>query len=67
MKRKKNLLINILKMNKRILDQQEKLVNRYQALSEEQQKQERLNKITRYLAFSFITVRIVLYFYNYFA
>jgi uncharacterized protein (DUF2164 family) len=68
MKRKnKNLLLYILKTNEKILKQQEKLVNRYQFLSEEQEKHEKLNKITRYLALSFITVRIALYFYNYFA
>lgn len=61
------LLISILKTNKRILEQQRKMVERYQFLSEEQEKQERLNKITRYLAFGFITTRIIIYCINHFS
>lgn len=65
--KKKNLLLYILKTNEKILKQQEQLVNRYQFLSEEQEKQEKLNKITRYLALSFILVRIFLFCFKYFS
>ena len=65
--KKKNLLLYILKTNEKILKQQQQLVNRYQFLSEEQEKQEKLNKITRYLALSFILVRIFLFCFNYFS
>ena len=42
MKRKKNLLLSIIKTNKNILEQQKKLVDRYQFLSEEQEKHEKI-------------------------
>ena len=64
MKKKKNLLLHILKTNKKIFKQQQQLVNRYQLLSE---KQEKLNKITRYLALGFILVRIIVFCFNYFS
>ena len=64
MKKKKHLLWHILKTNVKLVKQQEQLVNRYQLLSE---KQEKLNKITRYLALGFILVRIFLFFFNYFS
>ena len=64
---KKNLLLHILKTNKKIFKQQQQLVNRYQLLSEKQEKQEKLNKITRYLALSFILVRIFVFCFNYFS
>ena len=67
MKKKKNLLLHILKINERIFKQQEKLVNRYQLLSEKQEKQEKLNKITRYLALGFILVCIFVFCFNYFS
>ena len=67
MKRKKNLLLYILKTNKELLKQQKKLVDKYQLLSEEQEKNTKLNKTTCYLALIFMILRIVLYFYNYFA
>ena len=64
MKKKKNLLLHVLKSNKRIFEQQQALVNRYQLLSE---KQEKLNKITRYLALGFIIVRILIFCFNNFS
>ena len=64
MKKKKNLLLHILKTNEKIFKQQQQLVNRYQLLSE---KQEKLNKITRYLALGFILVRIFVFCFNYFS
>jgi preprotein translocase subunit SecY len=64
MKKKKNLLLHVLKSNKRIFEQQQALVNRYQLLSEKQEKQEKLNKITRYLALGFIIVRILIFCFN---
>jgi hypothetical protein len=64
MKKKKNLLLHILKTNKKLFKQQEQLVYRYQLLSE---KQEKLNKITRYLALGFILVRIFVFCFNYFS
>ena len=67
MKNKKNLLLHILKTNKKIFKQQQQLVNRYQLLSEKQEKQEKLNKITRYLALGFILVRIFVFCFNYFS
>ena len=67
MKKKKNLLLHILKTNEKILKQQQQLVNRYQLLSEKQEKQEKLNKITRYLALGFILVRIFVFCFNYFS
>jgi preprotein translocase subunit SecY len=67
MKKKKNLLLQILKTNKKLFKQQEQLVNRYQLLSEKQEKQEKLNKITRYLALGFILVRIFVFCFNYFS
>jgi hypothetical protein len=67
MKKKKNLLLHVLKSNKRIFEQQQALVNRYQLLSEKQEKQEKLNKITRYLALGFISVRIFVFCFNYFS
>jgi len=67
MKKKKNLLLHILKTNKKIFKQQQQLVNRYQLLSEKQEKQEKLNKITRYLALGFILVRIFVFCFNYFS
>jgi hypothetical protein len=67
MKKKKNLLLHILKTNKKLFKQQEQLVNRYQLLSEKQEKQEKLNKITRYLALGFILVRIFVFCFNYFS
>ena len=69
-KMKKNLsrlIASVLKSNKKIYKQQERLVNRYQQLSEEQQKQEALNKFTRYLAFGFIIFRIVIFCFNHFS
>ena len=66
MKKKKNLLLGILKTNEKIFKQQQQLVNRYQLLSEKQEKQEKLNKITRYLALGFILVRIFVFCFNYF-
>jgi preprotein translocase subunit SecY len=67
MKKKKTLLLQILKTNKKLFKQQEQLVNRYQLLSEKQEKQEKLNKITRYLALGFILVRIFVFCFNYFS
>jgi hypothetical protein len=67
MKRRKNLLLHILKTNKKIFKQQEQLINRYQLLSEKQEKQEKLNKITRYLALGFILVRIFVFCFDYFS
>lgn len=67
MKNKINVLLHILKINKKILKQQEQLVNRYQTLSEKQKKEERLNRLTRYLAFGFILIRIFLFCFNYFS
>ena len=67
MKKKKNLLLHILKTNEKIFKQQQQLVNRYQLLSEKQEKQEKLNKITRYLALGFILVRIFVFCFNYFS
>ena len=64
MKKKKNLLLHILKTNKKIFKQQQQLVNRYQLLSE---KQEKLNKITRYLALGFILVRVFVFCFNSFS
>ena len=64
MKKKKNLLLHVLKSNKKIFEQQQALVNRYQLLSEKQEKQEKLNKITRYLALGFIIVRILIFCFN---
>ena len=64
MKKKKTLLLQILKTNKKLFKQQEQLVNRYQLLFEKQEKQEKLNKITRYLALGFIIVRILIFCFN---
>ena len=61
MKNKKRLLLDILKTNQRIFKKQQKLVNRYQLLSE---KQKKLNKITCYLALDFILIRIFLFCFN---
>jgi len=63
----KNLLLDILKTNENIYKQQQRLVNRYQLLSEKQEKQEKLNKFTRYLALGFILVRIFVFCFNYFS
>ena len=63
----KNLLLHILKTNEKIYKQQQRLVNRYQVLSEKQEKQEKLNKATRYLALGFILVRIFVFCFNYFS
>lgn len=63
----KNLLLHILKTNEKIYKQQQRLVNRYQVLSEKQEKQEKLNKVTRYLALGFISVRIFVFCFNYFS
>ena len=67
LKSQKKLLIRILKTNENIYKEQEKLENRYQLLSEKQEKQEKLNKITRYLALGFILVRIFVFCFNYFS
>ena len=67
MKKKKTLLLQILKTNKKLFKQQEQLVNRYQLLFEKQEKQEKLNKSTRYLALGFILVRIFVFCFNYFS
>jgi len=61
MKKKKNLLLDILKTNEKIFKKQQLLVNRYELLSEQQKKEEKLNKITRYLALGFILVRIFVF------
>ena len=60
----KNLLLHILKTNEKIYKQQQRLVNRYQVLSE---KQEKLNNVTRYLALGFISVRLFVFCFNYFS
>lgn len=57
----KKLLIEIFKSNERIFEQQQKLVDRYQELSETQENYERLNRTTRRIAFAFIIVRIIIY------
>ena len=64
---KKKLLLNILKMNKKILGKQQQLVNRYELLSKTQENEEKLNKLTRYLALGFILVRVFIYFFHYFS
>jgi hypothetical protein len=61
---KKNVLLDILKTNKKIFERQQRLVNRYQLLSEKQEKRE---KITRYLVLGFILVRIFVFCFNYFS
>ena len=43
-KSKKQFLLKILKTNTKIFKQQQKLVNRYQLLSEKQEKEDKLNK-----------------------
>lgn len=63
-KKKRKLLIEIVKTNKKIFKQQEKLVNRYEYLSKKQIKEERLNKLTRYLALGFIISRIIIFIFN---
>ena len=62
----KKLLLDLVKTNKQIFKQQQKLVNRYQLLSEKQDKQERLNRLTRYLALGFILTRILVFLFNHF-
>jgi hypothetical protein len=60
----KKLLITIFKNNKKILKEQTKLVNKYQELSKKQENQEKWIRLTRYLAFGFILVRISLFCYS---
>jgi len=64
---KKQFLLKILKTNTKLFKQQQKLVNRYQQLSEKQEKEAKLNKITRYLALGFILLRIFTFCLNYFS
>lgn len=61
---KKQLLIKILKTNAKIYKQQQKLVNRYQLLTERQEREAKLNKFIRYLALGFILARILTFCLN---
>ena len=64
---KKQILKKILKTNAKIYKQQQKLVDRYQLLTERQEKEAKLNKLTRYLALGFILARISIFCFNTYA
>ena len=64
---KKQLLKKILKTNTKIYKQQQRLVDRYQLLTEKQEREAKLNKFTRYLALGFISARIFIFCFNTYA
>ena len=63
---KEEKILHILKTNERILKQQQRLTNRYELLTDEREKQKKLNKIIRYLVLGFILIRICWFCFNYF-
>lgn len=61
---KKFILRRMLRRNREVMNRQSLLLVRIELLSEKQQRYERLNRLTRILALSFIAFRITIYVTN---